>query len=107
MSFIIGSKCVSVCDTGCVKACPVDCIHGPIDTTGCGSEVPSLRKEGKLEGQQLYIDPSVCIECGACLSECPPDAIFEFEEDAISAGEKEYVHKNYNFFGVEIPSEYA
>ena len=32
MAFIIGTKCVSECDTGCVDVCPVDCIHGPIDT---------------------------------------------------------------------------
>lgn len=106
MSFIIGSKCVSTCDTGCVEACPVDCIHGPINISGRGKEVIDLRKNGEIEGKQLYIDPSECIECGACLSECPPDAIYEFEEDAIDDGEKEYVHKNYNFFGIEIPSQY-
>jgi len=26
MSFIIGKKCVSTCDTACVEVCPVDCI---------------------------------------------------------------------------------
>ena len=39
MSFIIGTKCVSTCDTACVDACPVDCIHGPIDIDGSGAEV--------------------------------------------------------------------
>ena len=38
MSFIIGKKCISTCDTACVDVCPVDCIHGPIDITGGGSE---------------------------------------------------------------------
>ena len=106
MSFIIGSKCVSVCDTGCLQACPVDCIHGPIDTLGSGVEVYDLKKNGKIDGKQLFINPDECIECGACLPECPPGAIFEYEQDAIDAGEKEFVHKNYNFFGVEIPKEY-
>jgi len=106
MSFIIGSKCVGICDTGCVRACPVDCIHGPVDVDGMGAEVETLRQNGKLAGMQLYINPEECIDCGACLSECPPDAIFEYEEDAIDAGEKEYVHKNYNFFDAAIPPEY-
>ena len=52
MSFIIGTKCVSECDTGCVDACPVDCIHGPIDISGAGAEVEGFRAEGKLEGLQ-------------------------------------------------------
>lgn len=25
----------------------------------------------------LYIDPEVCIDCGACLPTCPVDAIYE------------------------------
>ena len=48
MSFIIGSKCVSTCDTACVEVCPVDCIHGPIDIDGAGAEVEKLREEDKL-----------------------------------------------------------
>ena len=67
MSYIIGSKCVSVCDTACVKVCPVDCIDGPISLDGA-------TEEEKL-GKQLYINPDVCIDCGACLPECPVDAI--------------------------------
>ena len=50
MSFIIGTKCVSECDTACVEACPVDCIHGPIDIDGSGAEVATL---DSVEGLQL------------------------------------------------------
>ena len=106
MSFIIGSKCVDICDTGCIAACPVDCIHGPIYTNKLGEEVKKLRKNNDLKGKQLFINPSECIECGACLSECPPNAIFEYEQDAIKAGEKKYVHKNYNFFNINVPEEF-
>jgi len=102
MSFIIGNKCVSTCDTACVKVCPVDCIHGPIDVEGAGAEVDKLKKENKLEGLQLYIDPDKCIDCGACIPECPPDAIFETEDDCIDEeGDDESVKKNYKFFGHE------
>ena len=45
MSYIIGSKCVSVCDTACVGVCPVDCIYGPIDKIDTGTEVESLKED--------------------------------------------------------------
>ena len=99
MSYIIGSPCVSTCDTACVAVCPVDCIHGPIDIDGRGQEVEGMSKED-IQGKMLYINPEECIDCGACLPECPVDAIYPTEEDAITAdGTDEYVHKNYEFFG--------
>ena len=58
MSYIIGNKCVSVCDTACVKVCPVNCIHGPIDINGRGMEVDKMSKE-ELIGKQLYINPKL------------------------------------------------
>jgi len=99
MSYIIGKACDGVCDTICVKVCPVDCIHGPIDVTGGGREVDGMSKE-ELKGKQLYINPAECIDCGACLPECPVDAIYESEQDTIDAeGTDESVNKNYEFFG--------
>ena len=99
MSYIIGSPCVSTCDTACVVVCPVDCIHGPIDIDGRGAEVEGMSKED-IQGKQLYIDPSECIDCGACVPECPVDAIYSSEEEAIEKdGTDEYVRANYEFFG--------
>ena len=106
MSFIIGNKCVGVCDTVCVDVCPVDCIHGPIDVTGAGAEVDDLRDKGEIDDKQLYINPDECIDCGACLPECPVEAIYEDEDQAIDYGEKSAIKDNYDFFGVEVPSEY-
>ena len=97
MSYIIGSPCVGICDTACVTVCPVACIHGPIKKDGEGAEVAGMSKE-ELKGLQLYIDPEECIDCGACVPECPVDAIFDTEEDAIAAGELNSVKKNYEFF---------
>jgi NAD-dependent dihydropyrimidine dehydrogenase PreA subunit len=100
MSHIIGNKCVSVCDTVCATVCPVDCIHGPINPTGMGEEVhePGFDKQGK----QLYIDPDTCIDCGACIPECPVEAVFANEDECIDAeGNDESVKKNYEFFGLK------
>ena len=76
MSYIIGSPCVSTCDTACVAVCPVDCIHGPIDITGAGAEVANMTKE-ELVGKSLYINPDECIDCGVCEPECPIEAIIQ------------------------------
>lgn len=99
MSYIIGSKCVGCVDGSCLKVCPVDCIHGPINPNGNGKELEGLSKED-IKDKQLYINPDVCIDCGACLPECPVDAIHPNEETAIYFGDGVYVHKNYQFFNL-------
>lgn len=100
MSYIIGKACEGVCDTACVDVCPVDCINGPIDIDGLGREVDKMSLE-ELVGLQLYINPDECIDCGACLYECPVDAIYTNEESAIESGELEYVKKNYEFYNLK------
>ena len=100
MSHIILSPCVGTCDTACVAVCPVNCIHGPIDVDGAGEEVLNMSKE-ELSDKQLYINPDECINCAACIPECPVDAIVEDEEEAIEKGELESVKKNYEFFGLK------
>lgn len=99
MSYIIGKPCDGVCDTACVSVCPVDCIHGPIDINGMGKEVEGMSLE-ELVGKQLYINPEECIDCGACLPECPVEAIYDSEEQSIQIeGSDVSVQKNYEFFG--------
>jgi len=84
MSHIIGKKCIEEKDGACILACPIeDCIvEGP---------------------DQMYINPELCIDCGACIPECPVDAIFEYEEQAIEIeGSKESVNKNYEYFNLKF-----
>ena len=100
MSYIIGKECVDCMDTACASVCPVDCIHGPINVEGSGSEVAEQGREA-FPGGQLYINPDICINCGACLPECPVKAIYEDEDEAIRADDEASVHKNYEFFGLK------
>ena len=101
MSFIIGKSCIGCIDAACLNVCPVDCIHGPIHKDGMGKEALTMSEEEKA-GLQLYIDPIMCIKCGACVPECPVDAIYSTEKMAIDCGEEEAVHKNYEFFGLNF-----
>jgi len=100
MSYIIGNKCVGVCDTSCVFVCPVDCINGPIKNDDRGLSAEDMTDEEK-KGLQLYINPEECIDCGACVPECPVEAIYTDEQQAIEAGEEEAVKKNYEFYDLK------
>lgn len=100
MSFIIGKSCIGCIDTACVDVCPVDCINGPIHIDDMGISVKSMSDDDKLD-KQLYINPAECILCGACVPECPVDAIYRDEMEAISLNDEDSIHKNYNFYGVE------
>ena len=62
MSFIIGKSCVDCMDTACASACPVDCIHGPINMEGSGGEIEREGREA-FPGGQMYINPDTCINC--------------------------------------------
>ena len=60
MAFVVTEPCVKCKYTDCVSVCPVDCFR---------------------EGENfLVIDPHECIDCGACVPECPVNAIY-LDED--------------------------
>lgn len=60
----------------CAQVCPVDCIQ---------------------EGEEMFfIDPDVCIDCGACEAVCPEAAIYPEEE--VPEDEKRFIQLNRDFF---------
>jgi len=68
MAYTITQLCADCKDIACTQVCPVDCIY---EYTG---DDPSIPKN------MLLIDPDECIDCNACVPECPWEAIFENEE---------------------------
>ena len=79
MAHLVDDKCINCKHTTCVSVCPVDCFY-----------------EGE---NMLVINPEECIDCGACLPECPVKAIFADEDETIEKeGNDESVKKNYEFF---------
>src|SRR2546425_4861438 len=67
MAYIIAEPCIGTKDTACVDVCPVDCIH-PAKGRTYDDGRPTYD-----EVPQLYIDPSECIDCGACCAGLPGD----------------------------------
>ena len=65
MAYVIAEPCIGTKDNSCVEVCPVDCIH----------PTPGEPDYDKVE--MLYIDPEECIDCGACVPECPVEAIYD------------------------------
>mgnify|MGYP003483454924 FL=1 len=63
MTFVVTEACISCKYTDCVDVCPVDAFR----------EGPNF----------LVIDPNECIDCAACVPECPVAAIYA-EEDVPS-----------------------
>ena len=56
MAHVVTQPCANCKYTDCVVICPMECFYG--------------------DDTQLYIDPEDCIDCGACVPECPVEAIF-------------------------------
>jgi ferredoxin len=56
MSYVVCEPCRDCKYTDCVVVCPCDCFY--------------------QDEHMLYIDPSECIDCEACVPECPVGAIF-------------------------------
>ena len=72
MTHVVAEPCFACKYTDCVVVCPVDAF-----------------REGK---QILYIDPDDCIDCDACVPECPVEAIFE--EDSVPEQWHDYIALN-------------
>ncbi len=60
MTVVVTGACDGCRYTDCVTVCPVSCFRG--------------------DDRMLYIEPTECIECQACIPVCPAQAIFD-EDD--------------------------
>jgi ferredoxin len=64
MAYVVTRLCIDCVDTACMVPCPVNCFY-----------VPKTPAEGRPH--QLYISADECINCDACVPECPWEAIFD------------------------------
>ncbi len=72
MAHVVAQPCFDCKYTDCVLVCPVECFH-----------------QGE---KMLYIHPDECIDCSACVRECPVGAIFH--EDDLPKKWKEFAALN-------------
>jgi len=63
MTHTVIENCKDCMFTDCVTVCPVDCFYGD-----------------KENDKMIFIHPDECIDCGACIPECPVEAIFPEDE---------------------------
>lgn len=56
MTYVVAEPCVNCRYTDCAMVCPVDAFN--------------------LDDDMLVIHPEICIDCDACMPECPVEAIF-------------------------------
>jgi len=72
MTHVVTSNCTDCKFTDCVLVCPVDCFYE--------------------DNNMLVIDPDECIDCSACVAECPVEAIYA--EDEVPEDQEAYVELN-------------
>src|SRR3954451_8559264 len=82
MPFAITQTCCT--DASCIAVCPVNCIHPTPDEPDFGTT------------EMLYIDPEVCIDCGACAEACPVDA--PYPVDRLTEPYQLYAEMNRRYF---------
>lgn len=60
MAYIVAEPCIKCKYTDCADICPVNCFYEGVN--------------------MLVIHPDQCIDCGACVDECPVEAIYPERE---------------------------
>lgn len=72
MAYVVTAACFGCKHTECVAVCPCESFH---------------------EGESMvYINPDSCVECDACASVCPTEAIYQ--QDAVPEEFREFIQLN-------------
>ena len=93
MTYVITKPCLGTKDRSCVEVCPVDCfydIRKKKYNSTFGVEVSG--DDGDETVGLLVIHPDECINCGACETECPVEAIYE--DSAVPEDFKDFIKIN-------------
>lgn len=72
MAFVVCEPCRDCKYTDCVVVCPMECFY--------------------QDEHMLYIAPVECIDCDACVPECPVEAIYH--ERSVPTPWQEYIELN-------------
>lgn len=75
MCYVITEPCIGKKERACCEVCPTDAFFDNPDKSLNDKTGHAPAKEGDFG--MLFINPNICIHCGACESECPVEAIYE------------------------------
>lgn len=75
MTYVVTKACLGTLDRSCCEVCPVDCFYR-IKKKKLHDQFGRELAPGDEVGM-LVIHPDECINCGACETECPVEAIYE------------------------------
>ncbi|HZI18567.1 MAG TPA: ferredoxin family protein [Pyrinomonadaceae bacterium] len=90
MTYVVVEDCVDCKYTDCAAVCPVEAFH----------ELPD----------RLYINPETCIDCDACVPECPVEAIYAdstLPEQFAAWLDKNAEAEQYPIISTKIPALYG
>ena len=93
MTYVVTRPCLGTKDRSCVEVCPVDCFYD-IKKKKLNEKygVSVDGDDGDDTVGLLVIHPDECINCGACETECPVEAIYE--DSAVPEADKEFTELN-------------
>ena len=94
MAYIVTKPCLGTKDRSCIEVCPVDCFYNIRKKSL--NETYGVAFDGDEDGSDnagmLMISPDECINCGACETECPVEAIYE--DSAVPGEYQEFIKLN-------------
>ena len=90
MTYVVTKTCLGTKDRSCVEVCPVDCFYNIKKKKYNDKFSLGLAADG--EAGMLMINPDECINCGACETECPVEAIYE--DSSVPEEYKEFIVVN-------------
>ena len=99
MTYVVTKPCLGTKDRSCVEVCPVDCfydikkkeLNDKFSMVFDGSD-GGEGSDGDDNAGMLVIHPDQCINCGACETECPVEAIYE--DSAVPDDMEEFTQLN-------------
>lgn len=85
MAYVVTEHCIGTLNQDCLTECPADCFYfvpGALFRRGVGFLRPGM----------LMINPDECIDCGACETACPVEAIYE--DRSVPEGSEQFTRLN-------------
>lgn len=83
MAFVVTEQCIRCKFLNCINPCPVDCFYEGPDA--------------------VVINPDECIDCNACATECPVNAIYQDKD--LPPDQRQFIEINRRFSRIWPPAD--